>query len=220
MVDETFGLSNALKEACQVSKTFAACTDISSVPNCSCPQGQTIKKADPYDDTKYLLCNNGERFIFECPNNEVFDPETEACYTPPTTTSTTTTENPCPPGGGDVIGINCTCSRYCLGGSSFVDECCQPGEIYDVFTQSCKFYYPFTCVGKTDGKYVDIHNCSVYHICIDEAIFATESCAENEEFDQDTEECSSDTASCDPIVDCGICPDEDTFIKIDCLNFK
>ncbi|KAB7494082.1 hypothetical protein Anas_05607 [Armadillidium nasatum] len=200
------------KQACQVSKTYAACTDISSVPDCSCPQGQTIKKADPYDDTKYLLCNNGERYIFDCPNNEIFDPETEACYTPPTTTSTTTTENPCSLDGGDVIKVNCTCYRYCLGGSSFLDECCQPGEIYDEVSQNCKFYYPFTCVGKTDGKYVDIHNCN-------EGIFATESCAENEEFDEDTEECSSDSASCDPIVDCGICPDDETFIKIDCYNY-
>ncbi|RXG72103.1 hypothetical protein Avbf_03657 [Armadillidium vulgare] len=75
------------------------------------------------------------------------------------------------------------------------------------------------CTGKEDGEYVDPHNCSVYHICVEEDIFATQTCIYPEEFDQVNDVCTEDTAICDAVVDCGICPDDDTYIKIDCFNY-
>ncbi|KAL7646403.1 UNVERIFIED_CONTAM: hypothetical protein RMT77_003316 [Armadillidium vulgare] len=204
-------------QACQVSKTFAACTD--NFENCSCPKDQNIKKPDPYDNRKYLLCNEGERYIFECPEGEFYDDDLQECYTPATTTTTTPAPNPCPEQAGDVIWLNCTCYRYCLGGDSFYDECCNPGEIVNEETLNCDFYYPFSCTGKEDGEYVDPHNCSVYHICVGEDIFATQSCTSPDEFDEVNDVCTEDTTICDAVVDCGICPDDDTYIKIDCFNY-
>ncbi|RXG57076.1 hypothetical protein Avbf_10584 [Armadillidium vulgare] len=206
------------ERACQVSSFFAACTPKSRFPECSCPVGQNIQKPDPYDDTKYLVCNNGDRYIFQCPENEVYFPDTEECNTPPTTTTTTTTTSGCPATEIAKIKVNCTCYRFCFGESNtYRDECCDPGEIYMEDTEKCEFYYPFSCSGKTDGRYVDTQNCSVYHICVSNSTFATLNCNDGEVFDEATQSCTTGTI-CNALVDCGICPDDKTFIKIDCYK--
>ncbi|KAB7494079.1 hypothetical protein Anas_05609 [Armadillidium nasatum] len=190
-----------------------------------CLDCETERVCHAGDNGTLILCSqsqkdfNGDRYIFECPAGEYYDDDLQECYLPAPTTTTTKAPNPCSVTGGEVIGLNCTCYRYCLGGDSFYDECCNPGEIYDEVTLNCDFYYPFSCTGKTDGEYVDPHNCSVYHICVGEAIFATQTCTFPDEFDEDKQECTDDTTVCDAIVDCGICPDEDTYIKIDCYNY-
>ncbi|KAB7498169.1 hypothetical protein Anas_07905, partial [Armadillidium nasatum] len=146
------------------------------VPDCFCPQNETVKKPDPYDDTKYLICADGERYIFECSDGEIFYNETQSC------------------------GISTT---------PFPSGC--PGDI------NIKMYLNCTCFHREDGRYADNHNCSIYHTCVEGDLFTTDYCQEGLVFNETTGLCEE--GDCDEIPDCGVCPDDQTFIKIDCLNF-
>ncbi|KAL7646402.1 UNVERIFIED_CONTAM: hypothetical protein RMT77_003315 [Armadillidium vulgare] len=199
-------------QACQVKSVYSACSDITDVPDCFCPQNETVKKPDPYDDTKYLLCTDGERYMFKCPEGEIYDNETQSCHI-----STTPLPSGCP---GDInikIYLNCTCFRYCFNDGNYADSCCPAGEIFDESTEQCEVFEFFSCTDREDGRYVDNHNCSIYHTCVEGELFATDYCQEGLVFNETTGLCEE--GDCDEIPDCGVCPDDQTFIKIDCHNF-
>ncbi|KAB7494080.1 hypothetical protein Anas_05611 [Armadillidium nasatum] len=198
--------------ACQVKSVYSACSDITDVPDCFCPQNETVKKPDPYDDTKYLLCADGERYIFECSDGEIFYNETQSCGI-----STTPFPSGCP---GDInikMYLNCTCFRYCFNDGKYADSCCPSGEIFDESTEQCEVFEFFSCTDREDGRYADNHNCSIYHTCVEGDLFTTDYCQEGLVFNETTGLCEE--GDCDEIPDCGVCPDDQTFIKIDCLNF-
>lgn len=200
-------------QACQVQDKFAFCAENSAVPDCNCPPGESLQKPDPYDNTKYLVCENGVRHLFACPGGEIYDDTTELCIKLPSTTTF-----PCPDGDNIKVEVNCTCYRNCYEGGGYSKLlCCDVGTVFIDENQGCEPYEFFSCLSKPNGKYGDPHDCTLYYTCINEAKVGTGHCPDDSYFNDATGFC--DISECTKQQDCGVCPYSGAFIKVDCFSY-
>ncbi|KAB7498168.1 hypothetical protein Anas_07906 [Armadillidium nasatum] len=214
-------------QVCQEISTFSSCVDSLNVEACECPETGKTVLPDVYDDDKFIICDNGNRHIEECQENEFFNPDTEHCEPIPTTTpaptTTPVTRSPsCPATGFDTVAVSCTQFQACYSDGTFSDvDSCPLGYVFNDETNNCDQYIPFTCVDKVDGYYSNTHNCSIYYLCISGSPFGSPfTCPAGKLFDDTAGTClPEEEATCNAVQDCGICPDAETFIPYDCTYY-